>query len=332
MNEKEKIDKTKINDYLPEKYAFICFASFEERSLTIPMVLKNDDISISFILRNIEESASFKNEKCLFELKKQLINNEVVELNLESSVSIADKTMLIVKRLIEEDLHSIIIDISTFTHETLLILLKLLYDNIEKFDLIKCIYNGALQYSVGDPPEKMWLSKGCRDIRNVIGYPGLLNPSLKNHLIVLTGYETERATRLIEMLEPDLLSLGDGNEPTEENHDKAMQYFKNKFNIWKDSFQGVISESFTFSCRDVQKTVESITNIINKNREQNYIIVPLNTKISTVAISLVALHNPRIQVCYALPEMYNMENYSEPSNNVTILDMKALFLNIGGTK
>ena len=100
--------------------------------------------------------------------------------------------------------------------------------------------------------------------------------------------------------------------------------FEKKFNEWKSNFVEISTEPFKFSCSDVEKTAD-ILRKITQNKEDNFLIAPLNTKLSTVAVGLVALNNPAIQVCYAIPEVYNIKNYSEPSNNVTILDMKQLF-------
>jgi len=319
-----KIAKFQINESLPSKYAFICFASFEKRSVSIPLSLKADEIIEGIVLRNIGVNSGVDNRENVDVICKYLQKCETREIDITDPISIVDAMTDIVRMLIGKCIRSIVIDISTFTHEALLILLRLLFDNKQNFESILCLYNGASSYSSGDSPDKIWLSKGCHDVRNVIGYPGFLRPAAKNHLIVLTGYETERATRLIEILEPDLLSLGDCNEPTDVNHEQAMKYFKDRFDEWKNSFQGVISDSFTFSCRDVEKTIESLNNVISDKPNENYIMVPLNTKLSTIAMAIVALRNPRIQVCYAVPEMYNTQKYSEPSDNITIIDLNKI--------
>ena len=64
-----------------------------------------------------------------------------------------------------------------------------------------------------------WLSKGVKEIRSVLGFPGEILPSRKNHLIVLTGYEYERAKTIIDILQPYSLALGFG-EASNVNADK----------------------------------------------------------------------------------------------------------------
>ena len=191
----------------------------------------------------------------------------------------------------------------------------------EKFNSVYYLYNGADKYSVSDELDKAWLSKGCKDVRNVIGYPGLMRPVAKNCLILLTGFELERATRLIELIEPDRLLLGNAEDPISSNNAELMQHFKNKFEVWKNNYNSINCSSFDFSCKDVEKTINILTDITNSNKEENFIIVPLNTKLSTIAAGIVAIQNKNIQVCYSIPETYNINNYSSPSSNVTVVSL-----------
>lgn len=79
---------------------------------------------------------------------------------------------------------------------------------------------------------------------------------------------------------------------------------------------------FDFSCRDIQKTVETLSSIISGAPNENYILVPLNTKLSTISTAIVALGNQKIQLCYAVPEVYNYGNYSTPDDKITAIDLK----------
>ena len=78
---------------------------------------------------------------------------------------------------------------------------------------------------------------------------------------------------------------------------------------------------FEFSCSDIVKTVDQLNMIIEDNKGKNTIIVPLNTKLSTLAAGVVALKNEDVQICYSVPEMYNTAGYSEPSDNITIVEL-----------
>ena len=63
-------------------------------------------------------------------------------------------------------------------------------------------YIGAKEYSVNEKNEDdKWLSKGIKEIRTVIGYPGFSDPTKDNHLLILFGFESDRTKRLINEFE-----------------------------------------------------------------------------------------------------------------------------------
>jgi len=319
------IKKKDINSELPKEFIFICFASFEERSTTIPFSIEQDRIYKSIVFKGMDSYINEMNsviKKYADMMCKQIRNSTLIELNLENPIQIAEKLTDTVKNLTCLEKTSLVIDITTFTHETLLILLKLIYVHKNKFTSIYCLYNGAEKYSIGDEPENVWLSKGCRDVRNVIGYPGIIRPAAKTCLIILTGFELERATRLIERIEPDRLMLGNGIDSTHENHTDVIRYFFGKFSQWKNDYRNMNSSEFSFSCKYVEHCINDITKITNENPNENYLIVPLNTKISTIATAHVAIQNSSIQVCYSIPETYNFRYYSSPGENITVITMK----------
>ena len=142
-------------------------------------------------------------------------------------------------------------------------------------------------------------------------------------MIILTGFEKERATQLVELFEPDVLSIGNGSEPTDENHRATMEGMKQEFSEWFGNL-GILWTSFEFSCSNIEKTIDDIKKEIN-NPEENIVLVPLNTKLSTISAALVALKDERIQLVYPIPEIYNRD-YSVPSESFTILDFKGLLL------
>lgn len=313
------VTKKQINEVLPDSFILLCFASFEQRSITIPLSLDNKRISKAIVFKSFNR----ENKSSLDIICKKIPISQVVTLDLSNPISIARIMTKIIKEISLSDNISLVIDVTTFTHETLAMLMKLIFDNKHVFSSVFFLYNGASDYSNSkkDGLKQMWLSKGCRDVRNVVGYPGVIRPAAKTCLIILTGFELERATGLIEILEPDKLALGIGIEPTHNNNKKAMNYFHEKFKQWKRSYKNSNCSEFKFSCKNVQDTIAVLEALILTNPLDNYIIVPLNTKLSTIAASVAALRNPKIQVCYAVPEIYNTKNYSSPSKNITLLDL-----------
>lgn len=312
------ITQKEINKNIPTEFVFIGYASFEERSITVPLSINIDNVKHAIFFH----SKGNDDDDARLELSNYFNGiAQFVELELNEPVNIARVMTKIIKELLISDPVSLVIDITTFTHETLLILLKLVIANKNRFQCIKCLYNGADKYSIGNALEEVWLSKGCKDIRNVIGYPGLMRPLAKNCLILLTGFELERATRLIELIEPDRLLLGSGEDSFSTSNEKIMNYFHGRFEDWKNNYTTNNCSSFQFSCKNVERTVEILSKLTMGDSDENFIIVPLNTKISTIATSIVALQNNKIQVCYSVPETYNIKNYSTPSQNITVVSL-----------
>ena len=218
---------------------------------------------------------------------------------------------------------SILLDISTFTRETILITLMLFkQDAFKGVDVTLC-YVPADRYSdcTGDKnPNDIWLSKGVNDIRTILGYAGSFTSLKKTLLIVLVGFEKERAEILINSFEADKLYLG--SVPPQESHSEELSI------INKASFERLVSivgecNVFEFSCRDLQQTHDKLKVIIEANKEDyNIIISPMNNKLSTLAVANVAFEYPDVQVCYASTNQYNTEAYSSPADKVILFDFE----------
>ena len=214
-----------------------------------------------------------------------------------------------------------VVDITTFTHEALLIFLRLLQNQVNAASTrLIAVYNLATEYSTGSLVHEKWLTKGVKEVRSVLGYPGIIVPTRKVHLIVLSGLETERAAKLIEMCEPTLLAVGWG-EPYASLRDHSLETFKTFHRHLVDKYKGV--SQFKFSCLDPIITKQAIKELVAESPEYNVIIAPMNTKVSTVGVAL-AFENERIQLCYAAVEQYNRDSYSKPSDACFMFEIPLL--------
>ena len=310
---------SEINQYIPADYALICCASFESRCLSIPnTVAKSAKKVVIYRNSNLNFPTAIANQEHIKEISCESI---ICTTPFDQPDILADSMAKEVEAIAFTS-KNLLIDTTTFTHEALLILLRIIYLFKASFDSIYCLYTGAGKYSPGSTPADTWLSKGCKDVRNVIGFPGMLKPIANTNLIILAGFELERATKLIELVEPDRLILGNGIDPINNNISDIMAHFHKKYNAWKDDYKIIEKDDFEFSCKDIEKTVKTLKTIIAKAPEDNHIIVPLNTKLSTISAAIVALENKSIQLCYAVPEVYNYENYSTPGEDITIVNLK----------
>lgn len=314
-----------ISDFSKEDhtgYSLFTCASFEDRSLHIIKAL--DIRKIEWI--NIFSTKASERAISHCDAMEKLCRDKCKVYSLENGgpLSYAKAFYDAINETITAQRKKIYIDISTFTHEMLLVLLSVIRKKEKDFDSIVFLYLGAQDYSIGDSDEHKWLSKGCKEIRNVLGYPGFLVPKKPVCLIVLVGYEHERATALINEMDPDKLLIGYGKIDSEfmlsDHHISPMRYFEG---VHKNIFASRPNvERFDFSVKDIDSTVKTIKEQIGKNSEYDYIIVPLNTKTSTLAVGLLALENPAIQVCYAEPETYNVENYSISGDQIVEYRLK----------
>ena len=313
MNYIKKLGVSQINEDLPSNSAFICFASFEDRCYTLAQSIKADKLKMAYVFRNIDPPMDKNNVGNFNIICNSVKNLSTIEVNIDLPVVLADKMFSVILEIKNAQIKNIIIDISTFTHEALLILLKTVHNQRSCFDSIILVYNGAVEYA-------SWLSMGCKNIRNVVGFPGFFNPAYKNHMIILTGFEKERATKLVELFEPDVLSIGYGSQPTDKNHLETMNKMKEDFNDWFGNI-GVPWTKFDFSCSEIDTTISQVKEIIDNGRNENIILVPLNTKLSTISVALIALKKKEIQIVYPIPETYNLR-YSRPSNSFTVINLE----------
>ncbi len=301
--------------------AFLCCASFEERSFSVASSIKN--LPLEKVVVYATEDCHPRIIDVASDIRKHFDDQaSIVITRMRDPLFTANAMAKSVRHIKNHGVQDILIDITTFTHEMLLILLKLLSDYRDHFSRVTCVYTSAQDYSLGDPKERKWLSKGCREVRSVFGFPGQLLPGRPTCLIVLVGFEHERAMQMIVEMDPQHLLLGRGipsdEHLTHESHGAPMVYFHK---LLKDmvSSRGSV-ESFEFSCNEPYQTTQFLLNQIQRTNSYNHIVVPLNTKISTVAIAQAALKNAKLQVCYAEPETYNFAAYSKPDNKVTIFE------------
>ena len=297
-------------------YTYICSSSFEDRCLSIASQVDPDVVSRALICMNEDmRDVVSRNDARLHEkFGKKAVS---IILRTDDPLLSADGIQKGLAERTPGDTRKYLVDITTFTHEGLLILLNLLRQHAIPGDSALFAYNPADDYGVGMEEGDKWLSKGIGEIRSVLGYPGRLRPSRKCHLIVLVGYEVERAGMLIDAYEPAVVSLGLG--ALEESVSKNLYVLNEMFHQrLKDKLENVYE--FPFSCVN---HVEARTSIERQSRVfegYNVVVAPMNTKISSVGAATAAFSDESIQLCYAQAQQYNHECYSTPSDQCYLFD------------
>ncbi|WP_342648556.1 hypothetical protein [Mucilaginibacter sp. CSA2-8R] len=301
-----------INESIFDIDLFICAISFEQRCFSL---LKNIDVqrlSNIWFTYNVNESEFFNDN---IVTAQQYHSASFVEFSTDDPL-ITGKSLLAKFESIAH-VRNLVVDVSTFTHEGLLILFRFITLFKHKFDNVHMAYVGAKAYSINEKNDnEKWLSKGTKSIRSILGYPGILNPSQKNHLIILFGFESERTSKLIENFEFDKVSIGIGpiDDSIDSNHYQInRQRHIDLLEIYP------FAETFEFSLTNPFDTKEQVSAQITRYKDHNTVITPLNNKLSSIGAALVAIEDPRVQLCYVRAHEYNYKGYSEPSDYCYII-------------
>lgn len=297
-----KIKKDEISSSLKKHYdIFICSSSFDDRCLSIAKSIndvKINEIIICHFENNYEcANSNFEQLKGIFVNQKSNLDTIVFKKHDPlRNFDLLHSTFSTIKFPESPD---ILIDITSFTRENLLILLRYIQISFaSSLNLVTLCYSPSSHYP-------NWLSKGVNQIRSILGYAGDFSPLKKLLLVVLTGFEYERSQILIDNYEPAKLLLGratskhsitEGLAEINEDHYKRLM------------MRNLFATEFEFSCIDINKTKEIILSIAKRYEEDyNVIIAPMNNKLSTLAVAFAAMENQNIQICYASTNQYNIE-------------------------
>lgn len=272
------------------------------------------------ILNVIRDETTAENRRKFEELTQS--RGVVIGEHSKGIIDLADELSLMIDSVMASH-DELIVDISAVSHELLVMLIGLMSTKGD-FSRLTILYTSAEEYSYMTEPDQIWLSRGVKEIRSILGFPGHMLPSKELHLVLLVGFEVERAAELIRCFEPSVLSIGVGHKDysVSEKHHQNNRAFFESLKRFVDEQKNSSCEvyDFEFSCVNPERTKEDLVSHINKFHQYNTVICPLNTKISTVGAALAAIENPSIQLCYAQAEEYNTSCYAKPGECVTIIE------------
>lgn len=317
----KKIYLSELQSTLPNAYdILICSSSFEDRCLSISSNINIENFKKVFILYNsdfIQHVEANKNKLV------QMFGNKGLPIEVSSSNPLLTADNLdnsLTSAMREYSVNSILLDVTTFTHESLLILLRLLQLRCPAAK-ITYTYSNASEYSVGDDKSHKWLSVGIGEVRSVLGYAGNIIPTRKTHLILIVGYEFERAIAIINAIEPNSIALGYGRSEnaTTEKDTEANEHYLQLVEQMTTSYSDITR--FEVPCNDPYKTSIELQQQINNFRDMNVLLVPMNNKLSTIGAALAVFINQDVQICYAPALSYNFSHYSAPGNKCYIFDL-----------
>lgn len=296
---------------------FIFSISFESRSTAVyKQVAKCFSQTVGFYNAN-----HAYNDKALEDARGLSGNLKVEPINSDNPILTLDKMVDVIKRELGSDKAvTIALDITCFTKESLAMLIRVLRFVLAPGSKITCLYLKAEHYAYEDTKsgKEGWLSRGIANIRSILGYRGDVSLLAETHLIVLPGFETERAHSIVDTLQPNRLTVGtiDAAESVRpEFAIKTAQMTERLENYYPD--QNI--QHINFSAKDPFFTRDNILKCCVA--AENTVVACLNNKVAAVGVCLAAAANPAIQLVYAQPLEFNRENRSVPSSEVLVFEL-----------
>lgn len=290
---------------------FIAFCGFEKRCLSVLNNLQ---------LEKIDRALVFMNKDAAIEARDNLLSFSTIlgdkagvkYISLFDPIEIADSFIYAVNQYCQgiQEAH-LLVDITSFTHEALLMFVAIAKQFLHDFS-IEYIYSNASVYaSESENESDRWLSRGIKEVRSVLGYAGDIKPSQETVLIMMVGYECERAWQVIDTISPEelIITYNDAVSSTDQTNGGAnlvhATLLRDLAAYYQNPKQYVIPSNNPFeTARKLGEVIEKIP------ANKNIIIAPMNNKLATVGAAILALEKPEIQLCYAPAIYYNTSSYS----------------------
>lgn len=313
MNSVEHCELTEIAARLgSETYHFVGSASFEARAFGIWDHLRSTIKGRKVICYNANHGAYLA--EGLRRFAESDASLEIVKLDSDSPMATFTALRAMVDSLASGGPCRLVLDVTGFTREVVAMLIYLGQHRLVRGSTVKIVYQKAGGY--GQTPVGGWLSQGVREVRTVLGYAGLVRLSAETHLILLGGFEFERAQEVVDALQPRRISLGRvaaENSVSVDLNDQLSSFLAKLEAL----YAGPAFDRIEFSSVDPFVTRDSILQH-RRTSDDNIVIACMNTKLSMVGVCLAALTDQTLQLIYAQPLIYNVATYSKPSGKALL--------------
>lgn len=188
----------------------------------------------------------------------------------------------------EEEIY---LDISTFNRQNLLTILYL-FRKKNGINKINCYYT-----TPKDTNEK--ISKYACNYSTIPLFGGKQSIDKNKLLLLLVGFEFDRARYLWEKVEPAKTIIAIGDKPTNKKFLKVNKKVVSDLKVIMPSCDVKISAKDPFKAqRDVEKIFKQYSD------NYNIIVAPMNTKVQTLGLYLAWEKYPNVQIVYSCPESF----------------------------
>lgn len=202
---------------------------------------------------------------------------------------------------------NIIIDISVMIKPYIFILLKYLFD-IKKLGVLYLLYTEPNVYH--EPKSKLlqkensFFTKGTVKIGEIPGYSGWKDLKKKDTLIILLGFEGNRAIEITNAIEPEITIPVNGF-PAYRPEFKDISIISNEELLREPSTFRNLRYAPANDPIGTKSVLESIH--IKYSNNYNLTLAPIGTKPMSLGSCLFALQHPECRIVYPYPTEYNLK-------------------------
>lgn len=292
---------------------FLVCSSFEERTTKVGSMLDaNYRTKNSFIFRYDEQTLTDLRDANLESLKQILTkhSDNVYQIDcdrfnpLEGIHRLQDHCR---EHSVHFEAANMTIDMTTFTKQSILILLKLIETQEPKS--VRLFYTEPQDYA---PKWGKRLAYGLIDITSVPSFGGHHYQKKETLLILLIGYEGDRAYAIWEKLSPHKTLVLIGRPSFKRSWEGRAEELNKRL------LSRLSSDSISYvATLDPFEVAETLSNIIEEHSECfNIVVSPLGPKPQVLGCYLAARKYPDVQIVYAIPKRYDEEYFSRKVGKV----------------
>ena len=306
VSEVNQIEKDKPDDL------FICCISFEERCINgVNHLSESYTARRALIIRYLAKNEAGKRKK------HQGIICDKLSHHIESKQSVEPKFFdkynpysfwYFLEDCFKkfDSIERITIDITTFTKSYLLSLLRFLRKRYPKAIL-------RILYTKGIYPKNESLTWGVKDITILPHFGGSRLDKKNNILVLLLGYEDDRAYGIWEFIDPLKTVAIITDPPTYLGAERPAKKFNEAILGHPETIKDKVS------AMDPLETKNKLSELYNNKEYEDlsFFIAPLGTKMQVVGVYLFFEEEiefnigvPRAQIVYAYPAKYNEKKYT----------------------
>lgn len=280
------------------KEILILYPSWEDRaSLGFEDYANSNKIDLVLIIEKQDSLNQDKTQTSLFNiknlcsLKKIPIETIIVENNDKKTF---EDLQSLIQQLGKDN--NVTIDITTMSRN---IIWMLLFFIKEKFEAVKIIYTLPKAYC-GD-----WISKEPSIPSLLLKHSGIIDLDLKNCLIIITGFDTDRTKQLVRFYEPQkivlLIQTGIDFDNNKRNNAEEHKLVCEElgYNVANIDIQSIDSYSSDLGYSSIQKLIKSY------KPDYNIILASLGPKLSAISLYQIYLKNTEVALSYVPCKEYN---------------------------